>query len=87
LGVRPNADTLYSISWLDLSSEPVILSAPDTNGRYYLVQLMDAWTNTFAVPGTRTTGNKAGNFGIIGPGFVAKIQECAIAADLRQKHI
>jgi hypothetical protein len=66
-GVRPNADTLYSFSWMDLGSEPVILSAPDTKGRYYLVQLMDAWTNTLAVPGTRTTGNKAGDFAIIGP--------------------
>ena len=64
LAVRPNADTLYSISFLDVGSEPVILSVPDTKGRYYLMQLMDAWTNTFAVPGTRTTGNQAGSFAI-----------------------
>ena len=67
LAVRPNADTLYSISFLDVGSEPVILSVPDTKGRYYLMQLMDAWTNTYAVPGTRTTGNKAGTFAVIGP--------------------
>src|SRR5580765_8278453 len=46
--VRPNADTLYSASWLDVGAEPVILSVPDTRGRYYLMQFMDAWTNTFA---------------------------------------
>ena len=65
--VRPNADTLYSSSWLDLATEPVILSLPDTSGRYYLVQLMDAWTNTFEAPGTRTTGNHADSFAIAGP--------------------
>ena len=65
--VRPNVDTLYSNAWLDLSREPLILSVPDTKGRYYLIQLLDAWTDTFAVPGKRTTGTKAGNFAIVGP--------------------
>jgi hypothetical protein len=65
--VRPNADTLYSLSWMELGNEPVILSVPDTGNRYYLMQLVDAWTNTFAAPGTRTTGNKAGRFAIVGP--------------------
>ena len=54
---------------MDVGKEPVILSVPDTKGRYYLMQFMDAWSNTFAVPGTRTTGNKAGNFAIIGPNW------------------
>src|SRR5579883_1304839 len=54
--VSPNADTLYSNAWLDLSGEPIVLSVPETGQRYYLVQLLDAWTNTFACPGTRTTG-------------------------------
>jgi len=52
---RPNLDTLYSLAWLDLSSEPMILHVPDTQGRYYIMQLVDAWNNTFAAPGTRTT--------------------------------
>ena len=65
--VSPNADTLYSIAWLNLSKEPMVLSVPTTNGRYYLMQMLDAWTNVFASPGTRTTGTGAGNFAIVGP--------------------
>jgi hypothetical protein len=67
--VRMNIDTLYSWAWLDLSKEPVVLSLPDTQGRYYMMPMLDAWTNVFASPGTRTTGNKAGNFAVIGPGW------------------
>ncbi|HEU4388878.1 MAG TPA: DUF1254 domain-containing protein [Blastocatellia bacterium] len=67
--VRPNIDTLYSAAWLDLSHEPVILSVPDTAGRYYVMQLLDAWTETFALPGSRTTGSKPGHFLIAGPGW------------------
>lgn len=65
--VRPNVDTLYSTAWLDLAREPVVMTVPDTGTRYYLIQMLDAWTETFAVPGTRTTGNKAGRFAIVGP--------------------
>ena len=67
--VRLNVDTLYSSAWLDLSKEPMVLSVPDTKGRYYMMPMLDAWTNVFASPGTRTTGNKAGNFAITGPGW------------------
>jgi len=65
--VRANVDTLYSSAFLDLTKEPIVLSVPDTHGRYYLLPMFDAWTNVFASPGTRTTGNAAGDFAIVGP--------------------
>jgi len=67
--VRANVDTLYSNAWLDLTKEPMILSVPDTHGRYYLMPMLDAWTNVFASPGKRTTGTKAGIFAITEPGW------------------
>ena len=65
--VSPNVDTLYSLAWLDLAAEPIVLRVPDLGDRYYLMQICDAWTNVFAAPGTRTTGNRAGAFALVGP--------------------
>jgi len=71
--VRPNADTLYSILWFDVSREPQVVTVPDTNGRYYLLPMLDMWTDVFAVPGSRTSGTKAGNFAIVGPDWKGKL--------------
>ncbi len=73
--VRPNADTLYSFARLDLSKEPVLLHVPDTHNRYYVAQVMDAWTETLAAPGKRTTGTGEGWFAITGPGWSGKLPE------------
>lgn len=54
--VRANCDTYYTMGWLNLKDNPMLLSLPDTKGRYYLFPLLDAWTNVFASPGKRTTG-------------------------------
>lgn len=73
--VRFNFDTLYSFSWLDVSDEPVVLSLPDMGDRYYLMPMLDMWTDVFAVPGTRTTGNEAGEYAIVGPEWVGEVDE------------
>jgi hypothetical protein len=63
----PNADTLYTVAWLELSHEPYIFSIPDSNGRYYLMPILDAFSNVFQVPGKRTTGTRAQKYALTGP--------------------
>ena len=70
--VTPNNDTPYSWATLDLRAEPIVLSVPAVPRRYYVIQLIDLFTFNFAYVGSRTTGNKAGNYLIAGPAWKGK---------------
>jgi len=65
----PNADTLYTEAWLDVSKEPGILSIPDMGDRYYIAPMLDGWSEVIKVAGTYTTGGKAQTYAITGPGW------------------
>jgi hypothetical protein len=65
----PNADTLYTTAFIDVSKEPWVFSIPDMGDRYYLMPMLDGWTDVFQVPGKRTTGGKAQKYAITGPGW------------------
>jgi hypothetical protein len=72
-GGSPNNDTLYSIAWLDLSREPVILSVPELGDRYYTMEIANFASDNFAYVGTRTTGTQPGNYAIVGPSWKGEL--------------
>lgn len=71
--VMPNNDTLYVNAWIDLSAGPVVIRLPDTGDRYYVLGMLDYYTNPFAHVGTRTTGNGAGSVLLSGPGWHGEV--------------
>lgn len=66
--ITPNSDTPYSILWLDLRAEPMVLSVPAVpKERYYAVQLIDGNTYNYGYIGTRSTGSEPGDYLVVGP--------------------
>ncbi|MEY4391566.1 MAG: hypothetical protein RLZZ544_275 [Actinomycetota bacterium] len=67
--VRPNVDTLFSNAWVDLSHGPLVFTLPPSAGRYHMFQMMDMWTDTYAVVGSRTIGDRGVKALLVGPGW------------------
>lgn len=65
----PNADTLYTEAWLDVSQEPWIVGIPDMGDRYYIVPMLDGYSNVFMVARPPTTGSKPQTYAITGPNW------------------
>lgn len=74
-GGSPNNDTLYSMAWVDVRQEPVILSHPGMGERYFTFELASLDSDNFAYVGKRTTGGRAGSFAITGPDWVGALPD------------
>src|ERR1051325_1256225 len=68
-GGSPNCDTLYSVAWLDVKEEPIVISVPEVTDRFYCLEMACIDSDNFAYVGTHVTGTAAANYLIAGPGW------------------
>ncbi len=73
--VTPNVNVIYGFGFMDLSLEPIVVSAPDSNNRYYMVEIVDMWTNAFAYIGGKATGYSGGQFLLTPPDWSGEVPE------------
>lgn len=85
--VRPSFDVLCSFAWLDVSRGPVIVSVPDAGDGYYLLPMIDMWSDLVAVPGTRTGGNWPADYAVVGPKWEGDLPEHARRIDVPTPHV
>src|SRR6185503_10280960 len=71
--VCPNSSVIYGFGLLDLRQEPVVLNLPDSQGRYYMVETVDMWTNAFAYPAGMEAGYKGGKVAYVGPNWKGEL--------------
>ena len=67
--VSPNVNVVYGFGFADLGQEPFVLTAPDSGGRYYMIEVCDMWSTAFAYPVGGPSGYKGGTFAFVGPGW------------------
>lgn len=79
--VTPNVNVIYGFGFMDLRNGPVILEVPDSHDLYYMVEIVDMWTNAFAYVGGKTTGYKGGTFALVPPGWKGKVPKHAKRID------
>lgn len=73
--LSPEMDVLTSSAWLDLSAEPMVLSVPDTGGRFYNIPILSAWTDVIGSPSSRQNGNGKADYLITGPGWRGSVPQ------------
>jgi hypothetical protein len=71
----PNADTLYTMVWLDVSAGPWIFTIPGMGDRFYIMPMLSGFNEVFFVAGSRATGGKAQEYVITGPGWSGALPE------------
>ena len=79
--VRPNFDTLYSLAWIDVSKEPMILKVPEVKDRFFMLPMYEMYTDTFAVVGTYANGTKAGTYALCTPQWKGKLPKGIMRID------
>ncbi len=67
--VTPNVNTIYGFGFMDLGQEPIILNAPDSKGRYYMIEIVDMYNHAFAYAAGKSVGYKGGKYALIGPAW------------------
>jgi hypothetical protein len=85
--VTPNVNVIYGFGFMDLGYQPIILDAPDSQGRYYMVEICDMWANAFAYVGGMATGYKGGTFALVGPGWQGKLPVGVKRIDCRTRWV
>jgi hypothetical protein len=73
--VTPNVNVIYGFGFIDLAQQPIVLKAPDSRGRYYMIQICDMWTNSFAYVGGLETGYEGGAYALVGPGWQGELPD------------
>jgi hypothetical protein len=71
--VTPNVNVIYGFGFFDLGQEPVIVTAPDSDGRYYMIEIVDMWDNAFAYAAGKEVGYKGGKYAVVGPGWKGEL--------------
>jgi hypothetical protein len=71
--VTPNVNTVYGFGFLDLAQEPYVITAPDSDGRYYMIEIVDMWDNAFAYAAGKEVGYKGGKYALVGPGWQGEL--------------
>jgi hypothetical protein len=73
--VSPNVDTAYTVGWLSLTQGPLVIDVPNTRGRFYTIQFMDGYSNSFAYLGSGSTGTRAGSYVLVPPGWNGEVPD------------